>query len=47
MNKIKRVSLFFRVIFQILFLALPVLVAAAWVIAPIPIFTAGGHAVLI
>lgn len=31
MNKIKRISLFFRVLFQILFVALPVFLIMAWV----------------
>jgi hypothetical protein len=39
MNKIRRVSLFFRVLFQILFVVLPVLVIIAWIIAPSPILS--------
>lgn len=31
MNKIKRTSLFFRVLFQILFVALPILLIVAWI----------------
>lgn len=34
MNKIQRISLFFRVIFQILFVALPVLLMIAWTTSP-------------
>lgn len=34
MNKIKRVSLFFRVIFQMILVALPVLLIVGWVYAP-------------
>lgn len=34
MNKIKHVSLFFRLIFQIVFIALPVLLIASWIVAP-------------
>lgn len=34
MNKIKNVSLFFRLVFQIIFIALPVLLIISWVYAP-------------
>jgi hypothetical protein len=34
MNKIKRVSLFFRLLFQIMFVVLPLLLIVAWVVAP-------------
>lgn len=34
MNRIKRVSLFFRVLFQIILIALPVLLIASWIYAP-------------
>jgi len=34
MNKIKRVSLFFRIIFQIIFIALPISLIASWIVAP-------------
>lgn len=34
MNKIKNVSLFFRLVFQIIFIALPVLLIISWVHAP-------------
>lgn len=34
MNRIKNVSLFFRLVFQIIFIALPVLLIISWVYAP-------------
>ncbi len=34
MNKIKNVSLFFRLVFQIIFIVLPVLLIISWVYAP-------------
>jgi hypothetical protein len=34
MNRIQRVSLFFRIIFQLIFVALPILVIIAWTQAP-------------
>ncbi len=34
MNRIKRVSLIFRVVFQLLFIVLPILVLLSWVSAP-------------
>jgi len=34
MNRIKNVSLFFRVIFQIIFIVLPVLLIVSWIYAP-------------
>src|SRR5579863_6331477 len=34
MNKIKQVSLFFRVIFQILFVAFPIVLMIAWATTP-------------
>lgn len=34
MNRIKNVSLFFRIIFQIIFIALPVLLVVGWIYAP-------------
>lgn len=34
MNRIKHVSLFFRILFQILFIALPLLLVVAWVTSP-------------
>ena len=34
MNRIKNVSLFFRVIFQIIFIALPILLIVSWIAAP-------------
>lgn len=37
MEKIRRVSLFFRVIFQIIFIALPIVLAISWIIAPSPL----------
>lgn len=37
MNKIKRVSLFFRIIFQIIFIAIPILLIFSWIYAPEPL----------
>ncbi|HSW94096.1 MAG TPA: DUF2975 domain-containing protein [Gammaproteobacteria bacterium] len=34
MNKIKEVSLFFRVVFQVIFIALPILLVIGWAYAP-------------
>lgn len=34
MNRIKNVSLFFRVVFQIIFIALPILLIVSWIYAP-------------
>ncbi len=34
MNKIKKVSLFFKIVFQIIFIALPVLSIISWIYAP-------------
>lgn len=34
MNRIKNVSLFFRIVFQIIFFALPILLMVSWVYAP-------------
>jgi hypothetical protein len=34
MNRIKNVSLFFRVVFQIIFIALPILLIISWIYAP-------------
>lgn len=34
MSRIKNVSLFFRIIFQIIFIALPILLAVSWIYAP-------------
>jgi hypothetical protein len=42
MNRIKRVSLFFRVIFQILFIALPVMLIIAWATSPESLVVLGG-----
>lgn len=39
MNKIKRVSWFFRVLFQIIFVVWPLLLAIAWIKAPAMLFT--------
>lgn len=36
MNKIKRVSLFFRIIFQLGFILMPVMLAQAWINSPTP-----------
>ncbi|VVC76514.1 hypothetical protein AQUSIP_18270 [Aquicella siphonis] len=36
MNKIQRVSLFFRIVFQIIFAVMPVLLVIGWVYAPEP-----------
>lgn len=42
MNKIKKVSLFFKILFQILFIALPITLMIGWVNAPKPLVTLGG-----
>lgn len=42
MDRIKRVSLFFRVVFQILFIALPVILVIAWVTSPESFVIMGG-----
>ncbi|MDX1900383.1 MAG: DUF2975 domain-containing protein [Gammaproteobacteria bacterium] len=42
MNKIQRVSVFFRVAFQIAFVALPILLAIAWINAPKPFIAMQG-----
>jgi hypothetical protein len=42
MTNIKRVSIFFRVFFQILFIAIPVIQLIGWMHAPSPIVTLGG-----
>lgn len=42
MNKIKRVSLFFKAIFQILFIALPIILVIAWVTSPESLVIMGG-----
>lgn len=42
MNKIKRVSLFFKILFQIIFVALPILLIIAWVSSPDSIVLFGG-----
>jgi len=34
MERIKRVSLFFRIVFQIIFIALPILLIVSWIYAP-------------
>lgn len=34
MNRIKKVALFFRIVFQIIFIALPVLLIISWIYAP-------------
>lgn len=34
MNRIKNISLFFRIIFQIIFIALPILLLISWIYAP-------------
>lgn len=34
MNRIRNVSLFFRIVFQMLFIALPILLIASWMVAP-------------
>ncbi|HLB42713.1 MAG TPA: DUF2975 domain-containing protein [Gammaproteobacteria bacterium] len=34
MNRIKKVSLFFRLVFQIIFVALPILLIISWIYAP-------------
>ena len=42
MDRIKRVSLFFRAVFQILFIALPVILVIAWVTSPESFVIMGG-----
>jgi len=42
MDRIKRVSLFFRAVFQILFIALPVILAIAWITSPESLVIMGG-----
>jgi len=42
MNKIERVSLFFRVLFQLLFIALPILLMIAWSNSPDSLVLMGG-----
>lgn len=42
MNKIQRVSLFFRVIFQVLFIAFPTVLAIAWMTTPDSVVMLGG-----
>lgn len=42
MHKIQSVSLFFRVIFQILLVVLPLMLILAWVVAPEPLKCLGG-----
>jgi hypothetical protein len=42
MNKIKRVSLCFRMLFQIAFITLPILVILSWIKAPAPLLTMAG-----
>jgi hypothetical protein len=42
MNRIKRVSLFFRIIFQILFITLPVILVIAWATSPESLVIMGG-----
>ncbi|OGT31770.1 MAG: hypothetical protein A3E87_02190 [Gammaproteobacteria bacterium RIFCSPHIGHO2_12_FULL_35_23] len=37
MTKIKRVSLFFRIVFQVIFLGVPIFLAIAWINAPRPL----------
>ena len=34
MNRIKRISLFFRLVFQMIFIALPILLISSWIYAP-------------
>lgn len=42
MNRIKNVSLFFRILFQILIIALPLLLVVAWVTSPESFIMMGG-----
>jgi hypothetical protein len=42
MEKIERVSLFFRIIFQLAFIALPITLCVAWLRAPEPLQLLGG-----
>lgn len=42
MNKIQRVSLFFRVLFQITFVVIPIALVIAWIKAPDPLFSFHG-----
>ena len=42
MNKIQRVSLFFRVLFQVLFMAIPIVSVIAWMNAPNELVFMGG-----
>src|SRR5436190_811631 len=44
MNKIQRVSLFFRVLFQIAFIVIPIALVIAWIKAPDPLFSLGSFA---
>ncbi len=42
MNKIKNVSLFFRLVFQLIFIALPILLVISWIYAPEELVTLSG-----
>lgn len=42
MNRIKRVSLFFRILFQIAFIAVPIALVIAWIKLPEPLFSFNG-----
>lgn len=42
MNNIKRVSLFFRIIFQLLFVMVPLVLVVSWLYAPQPLILLGG-----
>lgn len=42
MNRIKNVSLFFRIVFQIIFIALPILLIVSWIYAPLELVTLVG-----
>lgn len=46
MNKIKQVSLFFRILFQLIFIALPLIHLIAWIKAPVPISFFNGFIVI-
>lgn len=46
MNKIQRTSLFFRVLFQIIFILLPLLTIITWIYAPEPISFLGSKIIL-
>lgn len=46
MNKIQRTSLFFRVLFQITFLLLPLLTIITWVYAPAPLTLLGNKIIM-